>query len=221
MPNHITTVIRCNLPVAAELLHRTTEEEQAKHVEEETVRRAEITKRTGRELDYPIQKLPEVYVDFAKIIPEPEDIFQGGCNGQHPHPKEGGGFYSACWYNWNVEHWGTKWNAYDTEVSGTEGDRAVVQFDTAWAHPVPVIVALSQRFPDETLEVMYADEDLGYNLGAYTMRNGEILSEDDVEPGSEKALELAAQIKYGKSYAEMKAEWGDDEDDDEPAQIEA
>jgi len=220
MPNYVTTVIRTNPEVVAALLHRTTEQEQAQHIEAESLRRAEITAKTGREIDWPIDKLPEVHVDFGRIIPEPEDMFHGGCDGHHPHPKEGGGFYSACWYNWNVEHWGTKWNGYDTEVSATEGDRAVLQFDTAWSHPLPVIVALSQKFPDETLEVMFADEDLGYNLGAYTMRNGEVLSEDDVVPGSDKALELAAQIKYGKSYAELKAEWGD-EDDDEPAQIEA
>jgi len=212
MPNHVTTIIRVNPQVAEALLHHTTEEEQQAHLEEEVERRAEVMARTGRQITVPHERLADVRVDFANVIPEPESIFHGGCNSQHPHPKEdGSGFYEHCWYNWNIEHWGTKWNAYDSSVTGGPGDQAIVQFDTAWSHPAPVIEALSRRFPDENIDVMFADEDLGFNLGAYTMRNGEVVSESIPEPGSDQALELASQIKYGRPYAELKAEWDEDE----------
>lgn len=71
------------------------------------------------------------------------------------------------------EEWGTMWNAYQTHV---EGD--MLSFDTAFAHPDPVIKALSERFPHEVIKVAYAGEDIGVNCGYYTIQNGDILHSD-------------------------------------------
>lgn len=136
-------------------------------------------------------------VDFSCLLPEPENIERGGCSGSHEPGV-------VCWYSWNVETWGTKWNAYSSTV--TEG---LLHFDTAWSHPDPVILALSEKHPDETFEVKYADEDLGYNLGHYFIRGGRRVQETVLDDGSDEALEFAAQLKYGQSYAELQAEWED------------
>jgi hypothetical protein len=138
-------------------------------------------------------------VDFALIIPEPENIERGGCSGEHEPGV-------ICWYTWNVSAWGTKWNAYDAKVGET-----TVQFDTAWSHPVPVVAALALRFPDVTLRVRYADEDLGYNLGEYTLKGSEVISRTALVEGSDEANDFAAMIKYGKSYADLQAGWEADE----------
>lgn len=138
-------------------------------------------------------------VDFRHLIPEPENLERDGCSGQHAPGV-------VCWYEWNVANWGTKWNAYDSEV--TVG---VVKFDTAWSHPIPVIDALSKVHPDETFEVKFADEDLGQNLGEYKVRNGALVESRTFQEGSDEARDFACQMKYGQSYAEMRAEWGDDE----------
>jgi hypothetical protein len=197
----VTTFLRCAPEVADLLAPRFTDIEIAQIKRERAETDARYKERTGTDWPFPEEPIPERHVDFGVVIPEPEDLFRGGCDGKHPHPKEGGGFYEHCWYNWNTANWGTKWGAYDTEVT-IEPDVAVVQFDTAWSHPFPVMKVLSQRFPDETLDVMYADEDLGFNCGAYSIKNGEVIEERVPEGGSAEALELASQIKYGKSYAE-------------------
>lgn len=120
------------------------------------------------------------------------------------------------WYPWNTTNWGTKWNAYDTDTEreyGTEPFKHTVQFDTAWSHPKEYIKALSAKFPEAVLCVSYADEDLGSNLGEYHIRGGiiRVITMTDEMQDEETRLDFAAQIKYGQSYAEMKAEWGEDE----------
>jgi len=39
------------------------------------------------------------------------------------------------WYDWNIKHWGTKWNAYDTELLGIEDRHISYCFNTAWSIP--------------------------------------------------------------------------------------
>lgn len=143
-------------------------------------------------------------VDFNLLIPEPENIETGGCSGTHPPDV-------VCWYTWHVDNWGTKWNGYSASVEALRGDLAKLRFDTAWSHPRQIIFELSRRFPDYELEVAYADEDLGGNLGRYTIKGGELLSAHLPDEYSDEANEMAAQLKYGRSYAEIRAEW--DEDD--------
>jgi hypothetical protein len=146
--------------------------------------------------------LTEEGVDFARVIPEPENIERGGCSGEH---EEG----VVCWYEWNRANWGTKWNGYSTTADvryrGSEAEHAI-QFQTAWSHPLPVIEALSRKFPDDVLLVHYADEDFGSNLGSYLIKNGQIdLLVTQAHP---HARELAAQVLYGISYADLKKREG-------------
>tara|TARA_Y100001960_G_scaffold334108_1_gene445041 strand:+ start:7408 stop:8304 length:897 start_codon:yes stop_codon:yes gene_type:complete len=69
--------------------------------------------------------------------------------------------------------WGTKWNAMSIE---TKEDS--IKFQTAWSTPTPVLFALSERFPEEIIKIKYADEDLGFNCGSFTIKNGVILEQD-------------------------------------------
>jgi hypothetical protein len=59
------------------------------------------------------------------------------------------------WYDWAVRNWGTKWNSSDGIY---END--TLSFQTAWSLPEPVLVKLSEMFPDVTIGVVYADEDI-------------------------------------------------------------
>lgn len=74
-----------------------------------------------------------------------------------------------------------------------------------------MIEALSRLFPEVGIGVEFADEDLGSNLGAYYISNGEIIYTEDFEAGSEEALNFASWLKYGKSYADLQKEWDEDE----------
>jgi len=48
-----------------------------------------------------------------------------------------------------------------------------LEFETAWSTPEPVIIELSDMYPDITFIVEYADEDIGSNCGRYTLKGGQ------------------------------------------------
>lgn len=142
-------------------------------------------------------------VDFTAVVPEPANIDHSPCShtwgGDAGHPEG-----TVCWYQWRTEHWGTKWNAYDSSVDAMPGDLARVRFDTAWSHPAPVLRALAERHPDEVILVRYADEDLGNNLGAYAL-NGEdkaTLPDGFAPPdeGDDALAQWAGRLKYGSDF---------------------
>lgn len=142
-------------------------------------------------------------VDFNKVIPMPDTVYRGDLSSKEEEEHPG----DQNWYGWGIANWGTKWNAYQTEVHLPEE----VQFDTAWAHPFPVIEALSRKFPEAEIKVVFADEDLGQNCGGYVIRNGELTDGTKFEEGSDEALNFATEIKYGTTYAEFRSMWEDDE----------
>jgi len=77
------------------------------------------------------------------------------------------------WYDWRINNWGTKWNAYDFNdiEPGSYG------FCTAWSPPIPVIRALSKLFPEVRIEIEYHDEGDEFK-GRMVFRNGEVLEEE-------------------------------------------
>jgi hypothetical protein len=51
--------------------------------------------------------------------------------------REAHGFSS--WYDWNVTHWGTKWDVgaeYAVEVDAANPNTIILDFDTAWSPPI-------------------------------------------------------------------------------------
>ncbi len=64
------------------------------------------------------------------------------------------------WYYWCIHNHGTKWNAVESCVEGN-----VLQFQTAWSPPIPVIEKLAELFPNLTIHHIWADEDMGVNCG--------------------------------------------------------
>lgn len=71
--------------------------------------------------------------------------------------------------------WGTKWNAVQPVA---DIDAGTAKFDTAWSCPRLVFVALSRSFPDDTIEVQYADEDIGSNCGSFALKSGTYVTWD-------------------------------------------
>lgn len=209
MPNHITNVIEAHSEVLVDLLHRYTQEERdlAQKVFDQEA--ADYRALTGKDF-YRTFNSPDVgaeLVTFEKLIPPPDhpDYRSGGCSHAHvsmfnPGVEE----HPNCWYVWNTANWGTKWGPYDQEVQP-----GIVRFDTAWSHPFPVIQALSRKNPSAEIHVQYADEDLGSNCGEYWMVDGSITQQTELETRDDEAADFAARVKYGKSYAEMKKEWGE------------
>lgn len=89
---------------------------------------------------------------------------------------------------------GTKWNSHEYRLGS--GDRCT--FEMAWAHPVPLLKALSRQHPQLAFEVCYADEDLGINAGRYSIKNGKWFDAGWVLDGSREAYEIAFSLWGGE-----------------------
>jgi hypothetical protein len=94
---------------------------------------------------------------------------------------------ATSWYDWCIANWGTKWNAYEFIVRSNE-----LEFQTAWRTPVPVLIKLSKRFPEETITLNFADEDIGNNCGTMTVTQGDI--ETDYMPEGTEAKQFACEL---------------------------
>lgn len=87
--------------------------------------------------------------------------------------------YRACGYLHSMDFarkaWGTKWNACEPSADVAAG---TARFETAWSCPMPVFKAISERFPNEEIQVTYADEDIGSNCGSFTLKGGVAIFKD-------------------------------------------
>lgn len=150
----------------------------------------------------------EKFIDFNTMIPIPDDDDPRitSTKTDYGNGMVGWSFDGISPMDFQRDLWGTKWNAYSQEI-----DTEFLKFETAWSHPLNVIVVLSLAFPEETIVVRYADEDLGHNLGYYSILNGEITHRVEFEAGSEKALDFACRLRYGVSYEEQRKVWFQDD----------
>lgn len=101
---------------------------------------------------------------------------------------------SPTWYEWAHKNWGTKWNA--CECAEVNENTKSICFQTAWSTPFPVIVKLSEMFPNIEIQTEFADEDIGQNCGKYTFKGGELKSEwhPSNKESNKEALEFAAKV---------------------------
>jgi len=61
------------------------------------------------------------------------------------------------WYDWNVDNWGTKWEAGSTEQY--YGDGALMyQFETAWSPPEQVLTEIVRQYPGLTFDIKCVEE---------------------------------------------------------------
>lgn len=125
--------------------------------------------------------------------------------------------YRKCGYlhnmDFNRQVWGTKWNAFDSDVNLDEG---TVSFNTAWDCPIPLLEALSKRFPDEEIKVVFADEDIGSNCGKFTLLNGESIVSDIAPSWSDMSTEEKTKWKaFAYEVKGWEPDLEEDEDDDE------
>lgn len=95
------------------------------------------------------------------------------------------------WYDWCIDNWGTKWNAYGFG----EFESNTLSFCTAWSRTMPVMTRLSEMFPDVHFNYAWADEDFGCNVGEAELQNGETTFENIPAPFSKEAYEMAADIR--------------------------
>jgi hypothetical protein len=87
------------------------------------------------------------------------------------------------WYHNNINSWGTKWdvcgNVYMSNYK--EGDESIgYSFDSAWSPPTPTTQALSEIFPELTIEHKYYESGCDF-WGIEIYKAGEMISEEGGE----------------------------------------
>ena len=97
-------------------------------------------------------------MDFENIIPPPANMFRGDLLGEKER-KECAEKGIPNWYDWQSEHWGTKWNAFDVEREICEyGDEVKYTFGTAWDAPRKILIALKEQYPQLSFRWFYRIE---------------------------------------------------------------
>jgi len=86
------------------------------------------------------------------------------------------------WLNWGYEHWGTKWDAWDTDLLFKK-DCLQCKFTTANSPPFPIYDKLIESFPQLSFEIVSYEtvNDWAYELEA---KNGEYtkIIEETMDP---------------------------------------
>ena len=96
------------------------------------------------------------------------------------------------WYEWSINNWGTKWNAYGYEEGTDYSACDELTFQTAWSAPHPILRKLSEMFPEIVFKHQWADEDIGMNCGERCYLGGEKI--DEFIPEGIRATEFALEV---------------------------
>ena len=117
----------------------------------------------------------------------------------------------ADWYDWSIFNWGTKWNAYDvTEWSINECSEyttsATIYYETAWSPATALWLNVSKDYPTLDFYHEFADEG-GAFLGSETIRDGRIISSEELDWDSDDGIELREGLgRYWPEDAEDEVE---------------
>tara|TARA_B100000401_G_scaffold193635_1_gene130541 strand:+ start:18 stop:512 length:495 start_codon:yes stop_codon:yes gene_type:complete len=138
-----------------------------------------------------IAKLKKIFEDenvFTQIIPEPDWVntpLTDETAGNWLHSKRGDvgelpvleedpwhtyrfqstGLSDDRWYDWRLQNWDTKWDAYDVVVTDDDPDQFEVEFNTAWSPPEAICTELREQYPD--LSVSWFYDEPGCEIAGY------------------------------------------------------
>ena len=79
------------------------------------------------------------------------------------------------WYEWSVKNHGTKWGAYSSHFSITDGEAAVT-FDSAWSPPLEWLKTLVAAYPEGRTQLAYAEGGIGF-YGVIVYSEGEVVKD--------------------------------------------
>jgi hypothetical protein len=116
----------------------------------------------------------KVMMDFNAFVPYPSCFKLGGedmdgynAYGERDHIKSG--------YDWCHDNWGTKWNAQAISLTLKKKKKGVLySFDTAWAPPERVVIAMSRIFKTLTFTLKYWEMGSAFR-GIFKVKGGEVL----------------------------------------------
>lgn len=126
---------------------------------------AAITQQIKERCAGTVENGEETVLDFRNIVQPPDTPSYR----DEPDQKTAKQNYDW-WYNWNVKNWGTKWNSQGARWSA---DDTVINFDTAWSPPLPIVLELSKLFEDVVFALRYEEGGMAF-AGDYVCVNGKV-----------------------------------------------
>lgn len=129
-----------------------------------------------------------LYLDFEKFVPYPkvakeqeesrrniEAMKEKGenTNKQEILHKLTYGNMEFGWNDWRCMNWGTKWNAKWTKSPEEKQNRLVYVFDTAWSPPIPIVIAMSEMFPNLNFKLKYYEQGMCFQ-GTFECKDGKV-----------------------------------------------
>jgi Ferredoxin-like domain in Api92-like protein len=123
------------------------------------------------------------------------------------------------WYEWNIKHWGVKWDVGEEMDSVTRIDENTVRlsFDTAWNSPVNFYEHLAAEL-DFDITAYYLEEGMGF-VGKFTSDGGDESYNFDGSEDLEDIPEDICEHWDLASICEQREEWDDGWGDEEDADI--
>lgn len=108
--------------------------------------------------------------NFEVLIPYPAEFAQRDADARslsredflEKYGDNRDGFNSGG-YEWRLEHWGTKWGAYD--VARRDYGGVCLSFQTAWSPAPRVIEEMHRKFPALSLSLEYFECGMGFSGG--------------------------------------------------------
>jgi hypothetical protein len=101
--------------------------------------------------------------------------------------------------DWCISNWGTKWSPYESQFISKDEFYFFTVNDT----PRLAMIEMSKKYSDITFNIKYADESIGYNVGEYTLLNGEVLYDYTPKTFTKESFMLACELfddDYYTSY---------------------
>jgi hypothetical protein len=122
----------------------------------------------------------ELLLDFDRFIPQPEritrDMITDPMELTDLRAMGGDGSLVLCWRS---QYWGTKWHRdiiLEGQQTVDENDLEVAfTFDSAWSPPLPVIRAMSEKFPSLLFDLDYYECLSGFS-GQFCYHRGRVVS---------------------------------------------
>ena len=69
------------------------------------------------------------------------------------------------WYDWRLQNWDTKWDAYDVTVTDDDPECLEIEFSTAWSPPEAICHKIREDFPDLAISWFY--DEPGCEIAGY------------------------------------------------------
>jgi len=131
-----------------------------------------------------VAKLKKIFEDedcFGQIIPEPDwanTPLMSKDVSYWLHDKRGevgelpvdGRFPSTDraddrWYDWRLQNWDTKWDAYDVSIDDDDPENLEISFNTAWSPPEAICNQIREDYPDVSVSWFY--DEPGCEIAGY------------------------------------------------------